>query len=145
MATTAQQVFEFAMDLMDERGADGFIPAGDTAEYRNRTLSILNMLRGELYPYSDSYSSDGEEGRPIATYIKNFTVPIELDDHICQSVMPWGLAAALLVDENPSVASYFQQKYDENKALLQKGLPTVSEDIIDVYGGGFEYNEFGRW
>lgn len=145
MATNAQQIFEMAMDLMDERSADGMIPAGDTAEYHNRTLSILNMLRGELYPYSDTYTAEGEDGRPIATYIKNFTSPVDMDDYICQSIMPYGLAAHLLVDENPSVASFFNQRYEELKRELKNGMPTVSEDIVDIYGGISEYNEFGRW
>jgi hypothetical protein len=60
--------------------------------------------------------------------------------------MPYGLAAHLLLDENPSAASYYQQRYDELKATLTRGLPQSSEDIEDVYGSGyFPYNEFACW
>lgn len=63
--------------------------------------------------------------------------------------MPYGLAAHLLLDENPTAASFFNQRYEELKASLRAGLPTMSEDIEDVYGsgcGGIEpYNEFGMW
>ena len=146
--TTAQDVFETTMGLIDEVNDQGQTDTEDTAEYKNRTLSILNVLRGELYPYSDTYEL-GEPGvRPIVAVIENFDDPIGLDDYICQSVMPYGLAAHLLLDENPSTAAFFQQRYDELKLQLSRGLPVVSEDVEDVYGfrGGIDpYNEFGMW
>lgn len=146
--TTAQNVFEAAIAMMDEMNDQGQADHSDTTEYKNRTLPILNILRGELYPYSDSYESD-DRGRPIAALITDFDVPIELDDYICQSVMPYGLAAHLLMDENPTSANNFQQRYDELKLGLRSGYPSQgSEDIVDVYGnrGGISpYQEFSRW
>lgn len=142
--TTAQRVFDLTMALMDEMSESGATDTADTKEYKNRTLNILNVLRGELYPYSDTYL-DAETGkRPIAIVIQNFTDEIALDDYICQSILPYGLAAHLLLDENPSSASFFQQKYDELKAGLARGMPKTSEDIEDIYGG-FSHCEFGRW
>ncbi len=146
--TTAQEIFEAAIAIMDEVNDQGQADHSDTREYKNRTLAILNILRGELYPYSDSYAP-GEGGRPIAAQIYDFETPIELDDYICQSVMPYGLAAHLLMDENPTSANFFQQRYDELKLGLMRGYPTSgSEDIVDVYGcrGGISpYNEFSAW
>ena len=145
--TTPQQVFELAMALMDELNeSTGQADTGDTTEYKNRTIPILNVLRGELYPYSDTYARDVEQGRrPISTFIRSFEIPIYLDDYICQSVLPYGLAAHLLMQEDPTSANFFQQRYDELKAMLARGLPSESEDIVDVYGGYFPHNEFGRW
>jgi hypothetical protein len=77
--------------------------------------------------------------------LEDLYTEIDLDDYICRSVMPYGLAAHLLLDENPSTAGFFQQRYDELKAQLSRGLPAESEDIIDVYGGIEPYNEFGMW
>lgn len=149
MSTTAQNVFETAMNLMDEvNESTGAADTSDTKEYKNRTLAILNLLRGELYPYSDTYVV-GESGkRPIAEEIKDFVTPIGLDDYICQSVMPYGLAAHLLMQEDPTSASFFQQRYDELKAQLARGMPVECADIEDIYGviGGLNpYNEFGMW
>ena len=109
---------------------------------------ILNSLRGELFPYSDTYSTEDSDGRPIATYISSLTKAIDLDDYICQTVMPYGLAALLLLDENPTSAAFFQQRYEELVRGLRSGIPTGSEEIEDVYGnrGGIDpYNEFGMW
>ena len=143
--TNAQYVFETAMTLMDELNeATGKADTSDTKEYKNRTLKILNILRGELFPYSDTFTAGVAGKRPICPAIDDFDTAIGLDDYICQSVLPYGLAAHLLMQEDPTSANYFQQRYDELKSLLARGLPAESEDIGDVYEG-FPYNEFSRW
>ena len=144
MATNAQRVFDLTMALMDELNESGATDTGDTREYKNRTLFILNTMRGELYPYSDTYMLTEPGKRPIMAVIENFETDIGLDDYICQSVMPYGLAAHLLLDENPTAANFFYQRYQELTALLARGLPQGSEDIEDVYGG-IEYGEFSYW
>ena len=48
--TTAQEVFEKSMSLMDELNeSTGAADTSDTKEYKNRTVAILNILGGELY------------------------------------------------------------------------------------------------
>ena len=144
--TTAQRVFDITMGLIDEVNENSGEPdTADTREYKVRTLLILNALRGELYPYSDTYNVETAGERPIVSVIQDFDTPIDLDDYICQSVMPYGLAAHLLLDENPASASFFQQRYEELRNNLSKGFPQDGEAITDVYGVGFEYNEFSRW
>lgn len=144
--TTAQRVFDITMGLIDEVNENsGETDTADTREYKVRTLLILNALRGELYPYSDTYNVETAGERPIVSVIQDFETPIDLDDYICQSVMPYGLAAHLLLDENPASASFFQQRYEELRNNLSKGLPKTTEAITDCYGVGFEYNEFSRW
>ena len=144
--TTAQRVFDITMGLIDEANENsGETDTADTREYKVRSLLILNALRGELYPYSDTYEVETAGERPIVSVIQDFDTPIDLDDYICQSVMPYGLAAHLLLDENPASASFFQQRYEELRNNLSKGFPQDGEAITDVYGVGFEYNEFSRW
>lgn len=137
-------VFDIAMGMMDEV-QNGNTDTADTKEYKDRTLLILNALAGELYPYSDTFTSEDAEGRPIVAYIRDFTRPIDLDDYICRSVMPYGLAAHLLLDENPTSASFFQQRYEELLRTLRRGIPVVSEDIVDIYGGIAPYNDLNFW
>lgn len=145
--TNAQQVFEYAMTLMDELNeSTGAADTADTKEYKNRTIAILNVLRGELFPYSDTYRDMEANGRrPICPIIGNFTEDVYLDDYICQSVLPYGLAAHLLMQEDPSSANFFQTRYDELKALLARGMPAESEDIYDVYSSYFPHNDFSGW
>lgn len=147
MSYTAQDVFERTMALIDEIDDNGDADTSDTVEYKNKTLAILNVLGGELFPYSDNFAVETEGQRPIFTPITDFDTEISLDGYITGTVMPYGLAAHLMLDENPSAASYFNQRFEELKALLARGLPVSSEDIEDVYGttGYHPYNEFGRW
>lgn len=142
--TNAQTIYEMAIALMDSMSDSGAADVSDNNEYKHRTLPILNILRGELYPYSDTFETD-DEGRPIAALIRTFDKPIDLDDYICQSVMPYGLASHLLMQEDPAAANFFQQRYDELKRQLPVGRPAKSEDIEDVFGSSWAHNDFGSW
>ena len=145
---TGMTVFQRAITMMDELNDDGKYRYEDTKEYELRALPILNVLQGELYPFSDTYKKNGEWApgqRPVLEQLEDLNSELDLDDYCAGTVLPYGLAAALLVDENPSTANFFQQRYDELKASLMRGLPSVSEDITDIYGGLYPYNDQSRW
>ena len=150
---TGMDVFQRAITMMDELSDEGKYKYEDTDEYRNRTLAILNVLINELYPYSDTYPkyTEWEQGRrPVLMPLADLYTAIDLDDYCSGTVLPYGLAAHLLLDENPTAANFFQQRYDELKNALMRGIGkvTMSEDIEDVYGfrGGINpYNEFSMW
>lgn len=145
MATTAMQVFELAIHLMDEANeSTGSVDTADTREYKNRTLAILNILRVECFPASDTYAVSEAGKRPVCPLITDFTTPIGLDDGICQGVMPYGLAAHLLLDENTKMAAYFNQRYEELLDKAHRALPAGSEAIEDLYGG-IGMGRFARW
>lgn len=150
---TGMDVFQRAITMMDELNDAGEYNHSDTTEYLNRSLAILNILINELYLYSDTCPKwqEWEAGRrPILMPLQDMDTAIDLDDYCAGTVLPYGLAAHLLLDENPTTAGYFQQRYDELKLMLMRGVGkmTVSEDIEDVYGsrGGLNpYNEFSMW
>ncbi len=156
MATTPEMVLELALAVTDNLDENGNYKISDNNEYRYRTLQILNTLIGELYPYSDTYKITAAGKRPIIEYLTAFDQEIGLDDYICRSVLPEGLAALLFHDENPSMASTHLQLYEERKAQLAQGMPAESESIVDIYGGGdydddgnyhnyFPYNDMAQW
>lgn len=137
MARSAQNVFDTAIALMDEVDESGATDTSDTLEYKNRTIFILNILVQELYPYSATYKKPTKAGqRNTARVLSRMADAVDLDDYIASAVLPYGLAAHLLLEENPTAANYFQQRYDELKARLREGLLAESEDIEDVYSGG---------
>ena len=145
MATiTAQRVFDLAMGLMGEvNEATGATDTSDTREYKSRTLLLLNVLKGELFPYSDTYTQATAGVRPACAPITDFTTPIGIDDVICETVMPYGLAALLLTDENANKSNFFQQKYEELKVQL-RNTAAEFQPITNVYNG-IENCEFSRW
>ena len=143
--TTVNDIYEAALILIDANNDT------DTSEYESKALGIVNVLRGECYPYSDTYDDTGP-GRPICPLLTSMADSVGLDDYICQSVLPYGLGAHLLLDENPTTASYLNQRYQEllNELKMGRGLPVEgSEDIVDVYAPGgkdnFYYNRFSYW
>ena len=150
---TGMDVFQRAITMMDELNDDGKYRYDDTLEYQHRTLAILNILQGELYFYSDTFPKwqEWEQGRrPVLLPLDDLYTAIDLDDYCAGTVMPYGLAAHLLLDENPTAAGFFQQRYEEllRGLMSGRGKLTASEDIEDVYGpkGGLHpYNEFSRW
>ena len=133
--TTGDWVFDRAIHLMDEQNeTNGKTRTQDTKEYEYRTLSILNVLRNELYPYSDTYEIRSDGKRAVPPELKSLEQPIDLDDAICQSVMPYGLAAHLLLGENDSMASFFNQRYMEMLNQLKSRATAVWEDIPFYFG-----------
>lgn len=142
MATTVQDVFDKMLTIIDA------VDDADVSDYERRTIGIVNILMGELYMYSDNWQVAEVGKRPIVTPVTAFTDNIGLDDYICRTVMPYGLAAHLMLQEDTTTASYAQQRYDELKQKLAEGLPTESDDIVDVYAGnnGKWYNPAtGEW
>lgn len=145
---TVKDVFDRAMHLSDngqENSLETMI--SDNEEYRYRTLSILNILMGELSLYSDTYEAETGKRPKITPLVDiNFTEEIPLDDYCAGTVMPYGLAANLFVDENPNFASFAEQRYEELLYNLKNGLGKAagSEAITDIYGPGY-YDENGNF
>jgi len=128
--TNAQWIFDKAIHLMDEQDEQtGQTLTEDTEEYKNRTLSILNVLRNELYPMSDNFELSTDGKRPVLPLIEDFETDIGLDDAVAQSIMPYGLAAHLLLGEDNSKASFFNQKYEELKLSLGEKRAARWEEI----------------
>lgn len=143
---TVQAVFDKAMFLIDSQNeSTGSTINSDTKEYQMRTIGILNTLLDDVYPASDTFtvSRDGKR-RPALDDIESFTDELALDARILREVLPNGLAAKLLSEENPTLANYFQQCYEEALADAKRGVPAAFESVDAVYGG-IECGEFGHW
>ena len=150
---SAYDVFLSAMALMDETDPS------DYAEYTGRAVNILNGLIQECYPYSDTYSKPRKTGERstadmiTVSDITSSTGDLDLDDYITYTVLPYGLAAHLFIDDNPSTASFFQQRYEELLHRLKtEGMLSSSENIVDVYsshsdgyGNGIGFEWTTRW
>jgi hypothetical protein len=140
--TTVQQVFDMAIHLMDEQSeSNGKTQITDTNEYRYRTISILNALLPQLYPYTDS-ADRSEPGRPKIPALKtpeeyskpDFTQQVPVDDSLALGVLPYGLAAHLLASENGELSAWFMQRFMQNFIELRNFMPASFEPITAPYG-----------
>lgn len=130
-------VFNAAMGIMDELGQTGQAQTSDTQEYEYRTPAIINMLVGELH----MLLGNRDNWLPVTSL--DDMVPTA-DTNYALSALPYGLAANLLIDENPTAASFYQQRYEELRAYYLARQQADVGDITDLYGG-IPYGEFSRW
>jgi hypothetical protein len=130
MATTVQQVFDITMALTDNY-AGGVADSGDTADYKARAVPVINNLSVELYQFSTAKNTTAGQ-RPLPVFVTLPTDALDLDDGLARGVLPHGLAAELLVDENPAMAGYHARRYAECLMLL-RNAPRSFEPIEDVY------------
>lgn len=119
MAVTAKQVYDLALVLMDEVLANGNITPDQPKYYKTKASSILTMLQTELLPVSQT-----------PNVITDLSEEVQLSDRIALTVLPYGLAAHLLIQEDVNAASFLNARYDE----LKRKIPSKIQPITDVYG-----------
>jgi hypothetical protein len=118
---------------MDEMLDSGAVDMNSTKDYLARTPGILTILQTECTIYLK------QAGAKVDTLdaIKNMTQDVELDDDICMGVLPYGLAARLLGQEDASLSNYFSSLYDEKlgSAVLTASSKYIAkqEQRPDVY------------
>jgi hypothetical protein len=141
---SVQAVFDKAIHWIDAQNeSTGSTNTADTKEYALRTPSIISLYLNVVYPYSDTYRNREDGRRPYLEPVRSMTDELDLDAYICMSVLPFALAAGLLVEENDAVANTALQIYQENLARAA-ALPAVVGYVEDVYGG-LEHGQYGRW
>lgn len=145
MARSAREIFDIAIHLIDAQNeSSGATETADTQEYMLRTPSLLNSILNRAYPYSDNYVA-AAENRPVHPALSAITDLVEMDDYICLSVLPYGLAALLVNPEGESgMASFFWQMFEEGLVSARNSLPSSIEPMESAYGG-LEYGWFSKW
>ena len=145
----AQAVFDKAIYLMDAQSeSSGATITGDTKEYQVRAVGILNTLLDTVYPASSTFDAGSGRSRAALDDIKSLEDTLDLDARILREVLPNGLAARLLSEENPRLANFFQQCFEDGLVRASAQLPARFESVdIDESGpyGGIEHGQFGRW
>lgn len=163
--TTPKQVFDIfcslsdnAVEFNDEEEADAteypvtdssrHYVFDDTQDYYSRVLLIINNLAGECFRYSDTYNdytmSTPSGRRVLCPTVMKMTDVIPLDDYISRTVLPYGLGAVLLADENPNLAAFFQDEYQRLLRGLMSGIPAeTAQPIVSSYDGCYDGD--GNW
>lgn len=128
MATTGTQALNLALVIMDEL---------NNTEYNERALYFINMLCDKLYPYSDNYAVETAGTRPVVNHIASLSDALGIDDVLAQSVLPHGLAAQLMLSDDPTQAANFEGIFQERFKEIKKQLSTEGAEITDVYNFGW--------
>ena len=90
--------------------------------------------------------------RPTHPPVVNLTDGVYMDDFICLSALPAGLAALFVYDEDTSKYNAFWGDYMNRLSQARATLPAADgfEEIENPYsfsgmGAGIEHGEFGYW
>lgn len=72
--------------------------------------------------------------RPVPTVLTALADPLQVDDITAVTILPYGLAAHLMLEENAATASFFNGRYQELKSDAAKKPAAATELIGNVYG-----------
>ena len=133
---TLKDVFNETMALIDELGEQGQATE-NVEDYRERAPGIVSGLISEIRILTGSRRQP-----PQPESMEDPLLGVE--DSYASGPLAYGLAAALLVEESPSAASFYQQRYEEMRDKYLSRLPAELGGTVDIYGG-IEYGRFGRW
>lgn len=119
MATTIVRIYELALAKIIES-------AGTDADFDNYSPLLLDSLLMEALPYENAIRAlRGDEElttAPEITAIDN--TKLDWDDRITRIALPWGLAAALLFDDENRKAESVMFR-NEFVAALEDAAPAV--------------------
>jgi hypothetical protein len=110
------EVYIQALKLMGEESEDG-TDYGYSTEYQKKAWTVLTILQAELLPHADVEPIVGDDQY------------LQVDDRTARMLLPYGLAAHLLMEEDQNRAAFFNARYDE---LKRKKTASVTP-ITDVY------------
>lgn len=137
---TVQEIFDAAIDLMDEQNeSTGATKTADTREYELRTISILNTAIAAIYPYSSQYAQ--QSGTPTPGMLladerskPDFDQYIQLDDILCWGLLPLYLAAMLRAGEDMDFSMRMMSEYNNALAAVRNKERAEFEPISTPYG-----------
>lgn len=115
------------MDEMIDNTTIEQVPNPDypsTKDYQARTPGILTILQTEVVMFLKTRGIDIDPLPRLETIEDN----VDLEDNICMGVLPYGLAARLLGQEDTAMSSYFSQLY-------YSGLGSAAESSEDKIKG----------
>lgn len=127
----AQKIYNIAMALMDEYLDNGNVDMDSTKDYQARTPGILTQLSTIVAMEMRKYKADMQ----MPAEVTKITSDVELDDEICLTILPSGLAGRLLATEDVNLSNYYTTMFEEGMAnyLRQYREPVKQIEREDVY------------
>ena len=133
----AEDIFKMTMAMIDEMSTTGELDPTTTAEYKAKAPSILTMLQAEIIGIENRYRDKDEQIQPVP--IQDLEQPLQIDTLKAATLLTNGLAANLMIVEDKALANFFEQRYEELRAVFLKPIPQKPESKLDVYDASLNY------
>lgn len=118
---TVHQVYTTALAIMNEK---------DENNYLDRVVPLVNTLIGQVWTMSEDFETGS---RAIWIPVENIEDEIlGIDQNLALSVMPYGLAGLLYIDEDSVRANSWWQIYQEG-IVDSRRSPVAFDSIVDEY------------
>lgn len=132
-----EDIFKITMAMIDEMTSTGELDETSVAEYRAKTPSILTMLQNELIGIENRYRNKKDYVFPVA--ITSLDQTVQVDVIKANTLLTNGLAANLMLHEDKTLANFFEQRYEEMKAIFLKASPKEPISRTDKYDSSLGY------
>lgn len=120
---TANDVFNATLVLIDEVTETGLINSDLQDYYKAKAITIMNMLQADLLPL---------DTEPVAVTSLDDDLQMPYRDAI--KVLPYGVAAHLLIQDDQASSAYYNNMYDELKRHRQ-ATQGQTEDKYNILSG----------
>lgn len=119
---TGKDVYDIALVLINEVTEAGSIAVDTPEEYKTKSVKILSILQTETLSITET---------PVMLASLDDTLMVS--DRTAMLVLPYGLASQLIMSENPNIASFFNDRYEELKRKIIYD-PVLFEATFTVEG-----------
>lgn len=133
----AIDIFTTTMAMVDEMSDNGELDPSSTTGYKSKAPYILTLLQNEIIGIQNRYRKYEDYIYPVP--IETLEQDVQIDDIEANTLLTNGLAAHLMINENRTLASFFQQRYEELKTVYLKPKPAKPEKREDVYDAGLNF------
>ena len=140
---------------LPEYDENAWYSAGDKMTYEGvRYLCVADGPEGQMPPGDARYWYALSRPGMRSTHppVSDMNDQVDMDDFICMSALPAGLAALFVYDEDTTKYNAYWGDYQSRLAQARATLPAADgwEDIENPYawegyGAGIEHGEYGRW
>ena len=126
---TGEKLFEIALDLLDLRKTNGFLPE-NCVDMKTKAVNIINICLAECAPLNNLLQNRTDNEFLDITGL-NEIVPC--DERLAVSVLPFGVAAYLCCDEDPALSQLMENRYRNAYRNMQRASKAKIHPVTEVY------------
>lgn len=127
---TGKEIYDLAAELLACKNADGSDNA-DCNDYVSRAPGLINILLAETL-WLDRLLRQDKSVMPV--YIRSVDDAVRCNGVLARSVLPYGLAALLAMEEDVQMYDRLHSRYREEISRIKEEVAGVRHDIGDCYG-----------